>query len=99
MACRLAQRGQDGRDALWCRAEKLHVQLDGRKDWVEADQPVERQHLRLSADRRPEKCRASAKEYDDQVGDADGDDAAAGGQQQDALKSGHSALLGMLASV
>src|SRR6266540_1587049 len=43
--------------------------------------------------------RASAKEYDDQVGDADGDDAADDGQQQDALKSGHSTLLGRLASV
>jgi hypothetical protein len=41
---------------------------------------------------------ASAQGYDDQVGNADSDDAARDSQQQDALKSGHSALLGKFAS-
>jgi hypothetical protein len=49
--------------------------------------------LRLLADRRLEKCWPSTEEYDDPIGDADGDDAAACCQQQDALKSGHSFLL------
>jgi hypothetical protein len=47
----------------------------------------------LLADRCLEKCWPSAEEYDDQIGDADGDDAADCCQQQDALKSGHSFLL------
>jgi len=82
---------KDARDVPRCPSHRLHVQRNGRKDLAEADKPVERPPLHLSAVRRPERCRASAKEYDDQVGDADGEGAAGCGQQQDALKSGHSA--------
>jgi hypothetical protein len=64
-----------------------------------ADGPAARPPLHSPADRRSQKCRASTKQYDDQIGDAESDDAADGAQQQDALKSGHCALLGKLAGI
>ena len=73
------------------RRDRLHVQRDGRKDLVEAASRSSGRRCIWQPIRRPEKCRTSAKDYDDQVGDADGEDAADGSQQQDALKSGHSA--------
>ena len=64
-----------------------------------ADGPAARPPLHSPADRRSQKCRASTKQYNDQIGDAESDDAAGGAQQQDALKSSHCALLGKLASI
>jgi hypothetical protein len=87
------------RDAPRCSPRRLHVQRDGRKDLVEATSRSSGRRCICQPIVARKNAGASAKEYDDQVGDADGDDAADGGQQQDALKSGHFALLGRLTRV
>jgi hypothetical protein len=80
------------RNVLRCPPTGYMRSATEERIWSERDKPVE-PAFALVADSCLEKCWPSAEEYDDQIGDADGDDAADCCQQQDALKSGHSFLL------